>query len=107
MKTRAWIGSFLWVFGFNLLVAWAAIDWGLGWAIAILCLRHILAGIPKLYNTWRELVVGPQDAAKMPALSVEKWPNRKWLIETVLCSGLSAVVVFWFNYPLKELFLAR
>jgi len=43
----------------------------------------------------------------MPALSVEKWPNRKWLIETVLCSGLSAVVVFWFNYPLKELFLAR
>lgn len=107
MNIRAWVGSFFWIFGFNLLVAWIAIYSGIGWAIAILSFRHTIIGIPRLYNSWRKFVVGSTNASKMPELAVKEWPNRKWLIETSICFCISVAFIIWFNYPLGELLFKK
>jgi hypothetical protein len=80
-----------------------ALELGIGWAIAILCLRHILLGIPRFYYGWRRFIIGSQDASKMPPLSVREWPNRKWLIETIAWTCFSLIIIIWFNFPLEQL----
>lgn len=106
MNIRGWVGSLFWVVGFNLCVALIAVDWGIGWAVGILCLRHIMMGIPHVYHSWRKLIVGSQKALTLPELSVD-WPNRKWIIETVACVFLSLIFIIWFNSPLGELLFSR
>lgn len=107
MNTRGWLGSLLWVVGFNLCVALIALDWGLGWAIAILCVRHILLGIPDVYTGWRRIIIGSRDASQMPAPSLKPWPNRKWAIETTVCTLLSIALIIWFNIPLGDLLFSK
>ncbi len=102
MSGRQWFASLLWVVGFNLSVALIAIYWGIGWTIAILCLRHILLGIPRIYGRWRGLFLGSTE----PITSVkanQRWPDRNWLIETSLLIVFAIIAILGFNIPLKDI----
>ena len=102
MSTRAWLGSIAWVVGFNLFVALVAYHWSLSWAILILCLRHILFGIPKAYEIWRRIVIGNEQYTRLPTLD-KKWPHRAWILETLVCILLTLASFVWINEPLKAL----
>lgn len=98
MNKQLGLASFLWVVSFNLCVALIAIYWGIGWSIAILSLRHILFGIPKVYDRWRGLFLASTTIEK----ANQHWPNRNWLIETSLLIVATIVIIVWFNIPLKN-----
>jgi hypothetical protein len=100
MNLRYSLGSLIWVVCFSLSVAFIAIYWGLGWAISILCLRHILMGIPLIYIKWREILIGTENASKLPELRINKWPNTRWVVETIASFILSILFIVLFNIPL-------
>ena len=75
MKRRAWFGSFIYVIGFNLLVAGVAYFWSVSWAVLILFLRHALMGFPNLYNQWRTLILGKEDRSPLPPVN-KGWPGK-------------------------------
>ncbi len=102
MRTRAWFGSFIWVVSFNLFVAGVAYFWSISWAILILCLRHILLGIPKIYDAWRIIVVGQEQYSHMPKITKE-WPNQRWVLESIISIFITIASFIWINEPLKTL----
>lgn len=107
MNLRAWIGTIIWVFGFNLSVAIMAYNWSIGWGILILCLRHVLWGIPKIYNIWRKVVIGNAETSFQLKPLNKKWPNQMWFFETFVCVLLSMGSFMWINYPLKNILINR
>jgi hypothetical protein len=102
MSARAWLGTIIWVVGFNLAVALVAYLWSVSWAIVILSLRYILLGIPKGYELWRRLVVGDQEYSRLPKLD-KKWPTPAWYLSTLVGIFLSISSLIWLNEPLKVL----
>lgn len=102
MNARAWFGSFIWVLCFNLIIAGIAYSWSTSLAILILCLRHILLGVPKIYDNWRIIVVGKEQYSHLSKVTKE-WPNRQWILESVI--GISIIIAsfIWVNEPLKTL----
>jgi hypothetical protein len=106
MNGRQGLASLLCVVGFNLSVALIAIYWGIGWTIAILCLRHILLGVPRIYDRWRSLfVISPESTTSMKAN--QTWPNRHWLIETSLLIVFAIIIIVRFNIPLKNILFSN
>ena len=103
MKRSAFIGMLIWVAGFSLIVALIALLWSVSWAILILCVRHILLGIPDVYELWRKIVVGRDEYSRFPKLS-KNWPTRSWYIESAVLIILSIGSFFWLNVPLKSFF---
>lgn len=106
MSGRRVLASLLWVVVFNLSVALIAIYWGIGWTIAILCIRHILLGVPRISDHWRDLFL----VSTEPTTSVkanQKWPNRNWLIETSLLIIFAVIVIVRFNIPLKDILFSN
>jgi hypothetical protein len=103
INTKFLLGTLLWVVGFNLVVALIAIDYGIGWSIMILFLRHILLGIPVVYKFFRDFLPGSKERIKAQDISGNGWPTRRWLIETIALSIFSLIVIIWFNYPLRIL----
>jgi preprotein translocase subunit SecE len=101
MNRRQALLSILWVVGFNLSVALVAIYWGIGLAIAILCLRHILLGIPVVYDRWRGLFLVSTESITIVSTH-QKWPNRKWLIKTILLVVFAVIIIVKANIPLKD-----
>jgi hypothetical protein len=101
MNGRQVLASLLWVVGFNLSVALIAIFWGIGWAISILCLRHILLGIPSVFNRWRGLFITSIESTTTVNAN-QKWPNQKWLVETILLVVVAVIIIVWINIPLKD-----
>ncbi len=100
MNVRAWFGSFIWVAVFNLFVACVAYFWSISWAILILCLRHILLGIPKIYDVWRIMVVGKEQFSHLPKVSKD-WPNKIWNIVTIIGILITIASFIWINEPLR------
>jgi len=101
MNGRLGLASLLWVVGFNLCVALIAVYWGIGWSIAILCLRHILLGIPKVYDRWRGLFLTSTTSTTFVKAN-QQWPTRKWIIETGLLIIATIIVIVRYNSPLKN-----
>ncbi len=102
MNKRAWFGSVIWVVGFNLFVAGVAYFWSISWAILILCMRHILLGVPKLYNIWRILIVGEEQYSQLQKINKD-WPNRSWILETVIVLSITIASFIWINESVKVL----
>jgi hypothetical protein len=101
MNLRAWVGTIIWVFGFNLSIAIVAYYYSISWGIIILCLRQVLWGIPKVFNIWRKVVVGNAKTSFQSKPLNKKWPNQMWIVETIICVLLSIGSLLWINYPLK------
>jgi len=104
MKARAWIGSLIWVIGFNLFVAGVAYFWSVSWAVLILLLRHALMGFPDLYNQWRTIIFRKEDHSLIPPVN-EGWPGKIWISVTVVGILITIASFIWANQPLKT-FLA-
>jgi hypothetical protein len=102
MSARAWLGTIIWVVGFNLAVALVAYLWSVSWAIIIFSLRYILLSTPKGYELWRRLVVGAQEYSRLPKLD-KKWPTPAWYLSTLVGILLSISSLIWLNEPLKVL----
>jgi hypothetical protein len=92
----------LWSFGYNVGVALVALFLGIGVALVFISARHILLGIPAAFEKWRSLVTGPDLAARFPSTQAQPWPNRNWIIEAFLYSGVTIVVLLWFNIKLID-----
>ncbi len=103
MNIRAWVGAAIWVFVFNLLVAFVIYNWSISWGISILCIRHVLWGIPKIFKIWRKVVVGNVETSFQSKPLNNKWPNRMWIFETLVCVLLSLGSLLWLNFPLKNI----
>jgi hypothetical protein len=102
MSARAWLGTIIWVVGFNLAVALVAYLWSVSWAIIIFSLRYILLSIPKGYELWRRLVFGALEYSRLPKLD-KKWPTPVWYLSTLVGILLSISSLIWLNEPLKVL----
>ncbi len=100
MSARAWFGSLIWVVSFNLLVAGVAYFWSISWAVLIIFIRHILLGIPKIYDTWRMTVVGKEQYSHLTRVE-KKWPNQPWIIETVIGLLITVASFIWINEALR------
>jgi len=105
MNTRGFLGAAVWSLGFYLTVALAALYLGLGIALALLTLRHILIGIPPIFEMWRRLVFGREQAARFPPMPERRWPNSAWAIEALIYSGVTLFVLLQFNTKLIDLLI--
>jgi hypothetical protein len=105
MNTRAWAGTLIWVVGFNLSIALIAFFVSVGYAIIILCIRHIVFGIPQWYSIWRKFVIGSEASSSLQIFPEKKWPNRIWVGEIVACAIISLIALLWLDLPIRDFLL--
>jgi hypothetical protein len=105
MRARSWVGSSVWVIIYNLIVGLIAIYIGIGYAIVIICLRHILWGIPRAFGYWIRFIYGYDEYESYLSKKQTKWPNKKWIIESIICVAITAIVLIKFNIKLFDVFV--
>ena len=105
MKIRSWVGSVAWVILFSLIVGLIALFIGIGYALAILCLRHILWGIPTAFGSWVRFIYGPEEYKNYLAKEKAQWPNSSWIISSLIYVTITAVVLIMFNIKLLDIFV--
>lgn len=105
MNTRGYVGASLWSLGFYVSVALAALYLGLGVALALFSLRHILMGIPRVFAMWRVLVFGREQSARFPPVPERKWPNSSWAIDSLIYIGATVFVLLRFNIRLIDVLI--
>ena len=101
MSKREFFGLTFWVAGYNLAVALSAYFLGLGISLALISVRYMLLGIPRVFEIWRLLVVGREQVARS-ARPERQWPNWHWVISGLIYAGVTAVVLLQFNIRLID-----
>jgi hypothetical protein len=95
----------LWSLRYNISVALAALFLGIGVALMLISARHILLGIPVVFEKWRLFVAGPEMTAHVPPRQTRQWPNRTGAIEAFLYCAVTFVGLAWFNLKIIDLLL--
>jgi len=102
LTKRGYLGMALWSLGYNISVALAALFLGIGVALVFISARHILLGIPVIFDKWQSILAGPELVTRFPSTKSQPWPNRTWMIEALLYGGVTIVALLWFNIRLID-----
>jgi len=94
----------MWVITFSLVVGLIAFYLGIGYAVAILCVRHILWGVPSIFGYWVKLVYGNDEYEKYLEKKKSGRLGNNLIIESITCIAITIVIFIWFNIKLVEVF---
>ena len=101
MNKRAYFGYGLWALSFDLAVAVSAFYLGLGISFTLFTLRHILLGIPKVFELWWLVVFGHENIDRLTQPK-RQWPDRHWMISGLIYIGVTIIVLLKFNIRLID-----
>lgn len=104
MDARGTIGAGIWSLVFYLAITFTSLFLGIGIALALFSVRHILLGIPIIYKYWRKAVFGEKLSGTFPQFYEKKWPNLFWILDSLVYTALSISAIHWFNFRLIVLF---